>query len=164
MAGGILFLAKSAVPYATNGPMPVKRDGTNFPVTGYAFDATTQEQVALEGRLVGYTGGTITVDFEGYADTATTNSFVMGCAIACATRGDAVNMETKSLATSQSSAGVSASGTSHGPVGGSISISSNLDSAAADDRFVLKFFRDVANGSDTMAGDAIITQVYVSWS
>lgn len=163
MAGGMVFDLASALPYATNGMQLVKRDGTSFPLGGYAADATTQEQIAVKGRLVGYTGGNITAEIEGYADTATTNGFVVGLQLACVTRGDAVNWETKALATAQVSGTITASGTSHGPVGATVAIS-NLDGAAADDEFVIKIYRDVAAGGDTMAGDAILQRLYVSWT
>jgi hypothetical protein len=163
MSGGMIWDLKSAAPFATNGPALTKRDGTNFPIEGYAYDTTTQEQVALKGRLVGYTSGNITLDIDWYADTATTNGIVLGCQLACVTPGDAINWETKSLATAQVSATSNASGTSHGPVRATITIT-NLDSAAADDVFVIKLYRDVAAGGDTMAGDAILILATAQWS
>jgi len=160
----IIFDAKSAAPYATNGAELRKADGTNFPIESYAFDATTQEQIAFKGRLIGYTSGTITVDVDWYADTATTNGIVLGAQLACVTPGDASNLETKALATATVSGTSNASGTAHGLVRATISITTNLDSAAADDLFILKLYRDVAAGGDTMTGDAQLVQITLTYS
>lgn len=163
MAGSVYIPAAGFLPFQTNGPQPLFRQGTNFGVDGYAFDAATKESVTVKFRLTGYTSGNITCEPDAYADTATTNNYIVGTQLAAITPGDAINMETKSLATQNLSAATAASGTSHGPTRPSTAIS-NLDSAADGDLIEIVFFRDAANGSDNMAGDLIVEGINFSWT
>lgn len=144
-------------------PQLVQANGTNIPVRGLAFDASTEEAAFVRFRASHYGSGNLTVDFDWYADTATSGAVVWGAAIAAITPGDSQDVETDSLATAATTT------TSHlGTTGQqlhrtSVTVSS-LDSLAADDHVAMWFYRDADNGSDTMTGDAILVGLTVSYS
>lgn len=145
-------------------PALVQANGTNIPVRGLAFDAASLEAVFFRFRAVDYSSGNLTVDLAWYADTASSGAVVWGAAIAAITPNtDTQDVETDALATAATTT------TSHlGTTGQrlhrtSVTISS-LDSLAADDNVALQVYRDAANGSDTMTGDAILAGVTVSWT
>ena len=149
---------------SSNPAAPVLFQGTNFPVAGLAFDATTQETVFFLGKAINYGSGNLTLKIDWYADSATSGGVVFDAAIAAITPdSDSQDIETKAFATAQQ-----ASDTHLGTTGQrlhtmSITIS-NLDSLAADDYFALRVRRVPADGSDTMTGDAIITGAVLEYS
>lgn len=159
-----VFEARAAELRTTAFPQLVRANGTNIPVAGYAFDASTEEAVFFDFRAARYGSGNLTVDLDWYADTASTGAVVWGAQIAAITPNtDTQDVETDALAT------VATTTTTHlGTTGQrlhrtAITVSS-LDSLAADDDVRLRVARVAANGSDTMAGDTILTRVAVSYS
>lgn len=145
-------------------PQLVQADGTTIPVRGLAFDASTLEACFFVFRAISYGSGNLTLAVDWYADTASSGDVVWGAAIAAITPdSDSQDIETDSLATASTVTD------SHlGTVGqrlhrASITIS-NLDSLAADDYVALQFYRDAANGSDTMTGDGIVVGLTLSYS
>lgn len=150
-------------PRNTNSAQYYNVDGTNYPVTGYAFDAATDEDIFATFSAVGYGSGNLTVKLTWYADTATSNNCVWGAAIAAITAStDTQNIETDGLgtaATATDAAGANAQSLQEA----SITVSS-LDSLAAGDFVTLRVYRDANNASDTMAGDAILTQIVIEYS
>lgn len=142
----------------------VQADGTNIPVPGYAFDAATDEAVFMRTKAIGYTSGNLTVDLKWYADTASANDVVWGAAIAVITPNtDTQDIETDALATEATVTDSHLGTTGQRLHEATITVSS-LDSLAADDDLVLRVRRLGANGSDTMTGDAILTEVHLSYS
>jgi hypothetical protein len=144
-------------------PQPLK-NGTNFPVYGLAYDAAAAENAYWMLRAVNYGSGNLTVDLDWYADSATTGVVRWGVQIAAITPdSDSTDVETKSLATAQT-----ADDTHLGTTGQRVHrcpvTVTNLDSIAANDDVWIRVYRDAANAADTMAGDAILVGVTVSYS
>jgi hypothetical protein len=148
---------------ATNFPQFKAVAGTNFPINTLAFDASTSETAYFRLVANDYSSGNLTVKLRWYADTATSGSVVWGVAIAAISPGDAVNMETKGFATEQLSANSTASGTTHGPVEATVTVS-NLDSLASMDTVVFRVARKTAEAGDTMAGDAQLFNFIVEYA
>jgi hypothetical protein len=149
---------------ATAFPQYVKADGTNGPVTGLAYDASTEEVAFIRTRATNYGSGNWTVLFSWYADTATSGGVSWGVSVAAITPNtDTQDVETKAFATE-----TVVSDTHLGTVGQRAhdvaATVSNLDSVAADDWVLLKIARKPSDAGDTMAGDAILTMVDVSYS
>lgn len=149
---------------STGFPGIVKANGTNLPVPGYAFDAATEEAVFFRFRADRYTSGDVSVDLDWYADTASTGAVVWGAQLAAVTANtDSQDVETDGLATQATTT------TTHlGTVGQrlhrtTVTITA-VDSLAADDRVVLRVARVAANAADTLAGDAVLTDVTVRYS
>ncbi len=150
-------------PLATAFPALV-RNGTNFPVPGLAYDAATKETAFWELFAASYGSGNVTVKIQWYADTASSGDVIWGVQLAAITPNiDSQDVETKSLATANT-----ATDTHLGTTGQrlhEIDVTvSNLDSLANGDALWLALYRDAAAGGDTMAGDAIVTSVVVSYS
>lgn len=145
-------------------PALVQANGTNIPVRGLAFDASSREEVYFRFRAIRYGSGNLTVDLEWYADTASTNAVVWGAAIAAITpTADTQDIETDTLATA-ATATTTHLGTTGQRVHRTAVTVSSLDSLAADDNVVLQVYRDAASGSDTMTGDTILVGVTVSYT
>lgn len=149
---------------STNPAAPVITQGTNFPVPGLAFDATTQETCFWTFPLLNYGSGDITVRVYWYADTATSGGVTFGASLAAITPNtDTQDIETKAFAT-ENTASDTHLGTT-GQRGHHFDITvSNLDSAAVDDDVTLRLRRVPADGSDTMTGDCVVTKVVISYS
>jgi len=149
---------------STGFPALVQANGTTIPVRGLAFDATTLEAVFFRFRATSYGSGSLTVSLDWYADTASTNAVVWGAAIAAITPNtDSQDAETDALATASTTTTTHLGTTGQRLHRTTVTVS-NLDSIAADDHVALQVYRDAANGSDTLAGDAILVAVSVSWS
>lgn len=145
----------------TNPAAPTQVQGTNFPVPGLAFDTTTQETVFFTFPAINYGSGNITVTLYWYADTASSGTLTMGASLACITPNtDTQDIETKAFATENQ-----ATDTHLGTTGQRLhsfdTTVSNLDSIAAGDYVMLRIRRDTA---DTLAGDAVLVKVVVSYS
>lgn len=142
----------------------VQANGTNIPVRGVAFDASTEEAIFFRLRAVNYGSGNLTLDIFWYADTASSGNVIFGAQIAAITPNtDSQDVETDSLATANTVTDSHIGTTGQRVHQCSITIS-NLDSLAADDDLVLRFYRDADDGSDTMTGDAIVTSLALSYS
>ena len=149
---------------STNAPAPTMVQGTNFPVPGLAFDATTQETAFFRFPALAYGSGNVTVTINWYADTGTANGITFGASIAAITQNtDSTDIETKAFATE-----VTASDTHLGTTGQRLHsfdiVVTNLDSITSGDDVTLRIRRAPADGGDTMTGDVIVTGVIVSYS
>ncbi|MGE4164081.1 MAG: hypothetical protein AB7G23_20330 [Vicinamibacterales bacterium] len=145
-------------------PQIVQANGTNIPVRGLAFDASTEEAVFFRFPAVRYASGNVSVEIQWYADSASSGDVVWGAQLAAITPNtDSQDVETDSLATA-STVTDSHLGTTGQRLHSATVTVSNLDSLAASDDVALRVYRVAANGSDTMSGDAIVTGVVVSWS
>ncbi|MGH3658395.1 MAG: hypothetical protein ACRDUA_17210 [Micromonosporaceae bacterium] len=149
---------------ATGFPALVRANGSNYPVPGLAFDAAAVEAVFFFLRAAKYGSGTISVDIDWYADTASTNAVVWGAQLAAITPGtDTQDIETDTLATAATTTTSHAGTTAQRLHRTTVTITA-LDSLAADDLLVLRVYRDAAIGADTMTGDAIAVLVTVRYS
>lgn len=151
-------------PHATNIPELVKIDGTNFPVWGWAFaDSTQDDQISCRWKAANYGSGNVSAIVHWYSRTGqTSGAVVWGAALSVLTPGDAQSMETDGLATENTQT-TTVNGTARGLTSSTITIS-NLDSLAADDSVEMRIRRLQSNGSDTMTGDAILVGVEIQYS
>lgn len=138
-------------------------DGTNFPVYGLAFDAATQEECFFKFIANDYGSGNVTVTLWWHADTATTNAVRWGAAIGAVSPADTVSRRTDAIGGTAVESNTTTSGTANDAVTTALTLTS-LDSLAADDLVVLWVYREAADAGDTMAGDAILEMVVVSYS
>lgn len=151
---------------AANFPAYVKANGTNFPVSGLAYDpsAATDEEAFWKFRAVGYTSGNLTLDLEWYADTATSGDVIFAARIAAITSNtDTQDVETKAFATANTVTNTHLGTTGQRLHRATITIS-NLDSLAADDIVWIGIARDGNAAGDTMVGDAILTYAQLSYA
>lgn len=148
----------------SNPAAPTQVQGTNFPVPGLAFDATTQETCFFRFAATSYGSGNVTVTVEWYADTASANGVVFGASLAAITPdSDSQDIETKAFAAENTASDTHLGTTGQRLHSFAITVS-NLDSIAAADDVTLRLRRVPSDGSDTMTGDAIVTRVKVSYS
>lgn len=137
-------------------PGIVRAVGTAIPVSGYAFDQTTPENLFFRFRSSGYTSGNIDIDLDWYADTASSGAVMWGAAIAAITPNtDSQDVETDALAT-QATVTTTHLGTTAQRVHRSTITITSLDSVDTDDMVVVQIQRVANNAADTMAGDAIL--------
>lgn len=154
----------SAVFRTTAFPQVVQANGTNIPVRGLAFDASTEEACFFTFRAVNYGSGNLTLDVYWYADTASSGDVIWGAAIAAITPNtDSQDVETDSLATASTSTDTHLGTTGQRLHHIAVTIS-NLDSLANGDIVQLRVYRDADAGGDTMTGDAILTNLVLSYS
>lgn len=159
-----VFEPQDATFPTSNPAAPTMVQGTNFPVPGLAFDASTQETCYFPFKAINYGSGNLTVTVDWYADTASANGVTFGASLCALTPNtDSQDIETDAFATENT-----ASDTHLGTTGQRLHTFditvSNLDSIAADDYCMLRLRRVPADASDTMTGDAIVTRVQISYS
>ncbi|MEV0584093.1 hypothetical protein [Nonomuraea sp. NPDC050310] len=161
------YLAPEEAQYLASAfPQFVKTNGTNFPVSGLAYDATTAENAFWKWEPTAYGSGNITCEVVWYADTSTTSTHgvTWQAAIAAITPGtDTTNVETKAFVTAQQASTDLGSADAQKLLKTTITIS-NLDSIAAGDEVWLRITRVVADANDDLTGDAILTSVRLSYS
>lgn len=149
---------------ASTFPAFSKVNGTNFPVTGLAYDAAADEAAFWKLGAILYGSGNLTLDLEWYADTASSGVVRWGAAIAAITPDtDSQDIETKAFATENTVDDTHLGTTGQRLHRASITIS-NLDSLAAGDVVWLRIRRVGSNGADTMTGDAILVKATLSYS
>lgn len=151
---------------AAGYPQFVKNNGNTFAVTGLAYDGagTSVEEAAWKFNPSRYGSGNLTVDVIWYADSGTTGAVIWGASIAAITPNvDTQDVETKSFAAS-GSVTVSHLGTTAQRLHKATITISGLDSIAAGDEVWLRLFRTPGGAGDTMAVDAIVTSVRLSYS
>lgn len=151
---------------AANFPQFLKTNGTNFPVSGLAYDATTDESAFWKLKAVSYGSGNLTLTLFWYADTASSANVVWEAQIAAITPDtDTQDVETDGLATLNFVQDTHLGTTGQRVHTCAITIS-NLDSIAANDLVFVRIARD-ANGTsatDDMTGDAILILAELSYS
>lgn len=157
------FDPKNANLYSTGMPELVLENGTTIPVSGYAFDDTAVEQIFVVMKADYYLSGNLAEALSWYSRAGnTTGNVVWGTQIACVTSGDPQSVLTKALAAAQTATGT-VNGTARGSRDTTITVT-NLDSLAVDDWVQVRIYRDASNVADTMAGDAILTFIDVSYA
>lgn len=148
----------------TNPAAPTQVQGTNFPVSGLAFDASTEETAFFTFPAINYGSGNVSVELQWYADTASTGGVTFGASLAAITPNtDTQDIETKAFATENAASDTHLGTTGQRLHSFTITVS-NLDSLANGDDLTLRLRRVPADASDTMTGDAIVTRVIVSYS
>lgn len=158
------FAPEEALFLATAFPAYTKINGTNFPVSGLAYDATTSESAHWRFVATSYGSGNLTLRVLWYADTASSGGVVWEGAIAAITPNtDSQDIETDAYATATNAADTHLGTTGQRLHSVDVTIS-NLDSLAADDWVTLKVSRLPANASDTLTGDAILVGLVLSYS
>lgn len=158
------FTALDGVPPASNFATFDVMAGTNFPVACLDFDTTTAESIYFFFQAVRYGSGNLTIDIDWYADTAASGDVVWDAQIGAITPNtDSTDIETKALGTANTVTDTHL-GTVNQRLHRATITLSNLDALAADDFVVLKITRDVTDAADTMAGDASLVGVTVSYS
>lgn len=152
------------VPPTSNFPTKDVFSGSNFPVKVLAFDASTEETTYYFFQALGYGSGNITCKVQWYADTGSSGDVIWGAQLAAITPNtDSQDIETKAFATAQTATDTHLGTTNQRLHEIDITVS-NLDSVAAGDWCCLKLYRNAAAGGDTMAGDALLAGLMLSWS
>ena len=158
------FLPEGAQFAATIFPQYQRALGTNFSVTGLAYDATTAQNAYWKFNAETYGSGNLTLELYWYAATATTGSVVWLSQLAVINPNvDTQDVETKAFATANSVTQAHLGTTAKRIHRATITLS-NLDTIAAKKQVWLKVGRDAANASDDMAGNAILVQACLSYS
>lgn len=149
---------------STAFPQIVVANGTNIPVRGLAFDASTEEASFYRFIATGYGSGNLTVTLYWYADTATSGVCTWGAAIAAITPNtDTQDIEIDALATAATTATTHLGATGQRLHATAVTVSS-LDSLAVGDNVYLRVYRDADDAGDTMTGDAILVGLTVAYS
>jgi len=131
-------------------------DGTNFPVAGYKFDASTDESLFYYFQALNYGSGDISVDLLWYADTASSGVVVWGGQVAVITPNtDTQDIETDAFDTASTQSDTHLGTTNQRLHKVTLDIA-NVDGLASGDWVCVKLYRDADNGSDTLTGDAIL--------
>lgn len=141
-----------------------KANGTNFPVTGLRYDATTAESAFWKVDPFTYASGNPTLDLIWYAENATSGDVVWDAQIAAITPNtDSQDVTTKALTTANTVTD-SHLGTTGKRVHLATITITNLDSVAAGDIVWVKITRDTGDAADTMANDAWLLQARLTYS
>lgn len=158
------FEAQDGDVRSTAFPALTRANGTTIPVSGYAFDAATEEALFFRFRASDYSSGNVIVELDWYADTGSSGAVVWGVQMAAITPDtDTQDIETDALPTT-----TNVTDSHLGTVGQRLHraqvtlTGAALDSLASQDLAVLRIARVAADGSDTMTGDAVLVYVYVS--
>lgn len=145
-------------------PQSVRFAGTNFPVEGLAFDAAADEACVAKFIAANYGSGNLTVNLTWYAANATSGVVRWGAAIAAITpETDTQDVEADTFATENTVDDTQLGTTSKRIQTATITVS-NLDSLAANDLVFLRIRRVGSNGADTMANDAVLVAVELTYS
>lgn len=160
------FSVEEAQFLTSNYPQFKRQDGSGFPVTLLAFDATTDEAAFWKFRLDGYNSGSITIDIEWYAATATSGSVVWEAQLSAITpNADSQDVETKTLGAlsfiQQAHLGTTAKRLHRASI-----VLTDINSAAANDACWLRIARDAngTNATDDMTGDAHLVTIRISYT
>lgn len=138
--------------------------GTAFPVRCLDFDASTEETCHFPLPAIGYGSGDLTVEFLWYADNASSGDVIWGAALAAITPNtDSQDIETKAYGTAQTVTDSHLGTTGQRLHSVSLTLS-NTDSIASGDWCSLKVYRDADAAGDTMANDASLVEVRVSYT
>lgn len=157
------FNARDGDVRTTAFPGLVQANGTTIPVSGYAFDAASEEALFFRFRASDYVSGNVQVDLDWYADTASTGAVVWGAQMAAITPDtDTQDVETDALPTVTQVTDTHLGTTGQRLHRASITLTgAALDTLATNDHVVLRIARVAADAADTMTGDAILLYVSV---
>lgn len=164
MAAEVPLTPSSAILPATTFCGRTTIDGTNFPVEVLQFDAAADEEAYWSFQIQNYTSGNLTLTVLWYADNASTGDVVFGGSISAINPNVSTqDIETDALAT-ETTATDSHIGTTAKRLHSVLVTISNLDGLNDMDWLTLRFRRLGTNGSDTMANDANVVGLNLSYS
>lgn len=149
----------------TAGPQYSIATGSNFPVTGLYFDASTEETAYLKTRAInfGATVTSVTVLLSWYANVST-GDVIWGLSFAALTpNSDTQDIETKAFATEQTVTDSHLGTVNKRTHDISLAVT-NLDSLAADDIWIIRLARKASAGGDTIAADCALTMCDISYA
>lgn len=161
-----LLLPEEAQFLAANFPQYVKNNGTNFPVSGLAYDGgSTNEEAFWKFVASAYGSGNLTFTLFWYADTASSGNVQWGVRISAITANtDSQDIETDALATATETQDSHLGTTGQRLHSLDVTVS-NLDSLADGDYVTVGIYRDASDTTnDTMTGDAILVAALLSYS
>ncbi len=147
-------------------PQFVRNQGTYFPVTGLAYDASTDEAAFWKFVANDYASGNLTLDLFWYADTASAGNVVWEAQVAVITPNtDSQNIETDALTTLNYIQDTHLGTTGQRLHQATLTIS-NLDSLASGDLVFIRIARDAngTNATDDLVGDAILVAAVLSYT
>lgn len=159
------FEPRDHLPASSNYPTLETIVGTNFLVQFLAFDGATEETCYFPFEAINYGSGNLTLKIKWYAASGTSGDVIWGAALAAITPNtDTQDIETKAFATAQTVTDSHLGTTAKRLHEISLTIS-NLDSIAAGDWCVLKFYRDADAAGDTLNNiDARLVGLELSYS
>ncbi|MFI7630255.1 hypothetical protein [Microbispora rosea] len=159
-----VLLPEAAQYLSSSFPAFDKVNGTNFPVARLLYDPSADEAAYWHLEALAYGSGNITVDIDWYAVNATSGVVRWGVALAAITpETDTTDAETKALATEQTVDDTHLGTTSRRIMRATLTLS-NLDSIAAGDEAWLRVRRIGSATADTLANDAALTMIRLSYS
>lgn len=143
--------------------VPWMVDGVGGPVPSLLFDAAADEAAYFSFPAIAYGSGNLSVAIDWYSFAGSISGAVSWeASIMAQTPGDAEAVDAASFAAT-ASATTTVNATAKGLNRTTVTIA-GLDSIAAGDRVRLKVARDADGAGDTMAGDAALIAVTVSYS
>ncbi len=167
MATGYIWLAPEEAQFlAANFPAFAKVNGTNFPVSSLAYDASTDESAFWRVVLPDYASGNLTLTLYWYADTASTANVVWEAQLSAITANtDTQDIETDGLATLNFIQDTHLGTTGQRVHSCDITVS-NLDSLAALDLCHLRIARDAnsTSATDDLTGDALLLGILITYT
>lgn len=153
---------------ATAFPQFLRVDGTNAPVTWLAYDAAATEYAFWElGALnYGVSSPDVSVDIVWAAASATSGAVVWEVALLAGTpETDSGSWEGESFGTAATVTDSHLGTNAKRLMRATLTLTgAGLDSVAAGDELIIRVGRIGGNGSDTMAGDAYLKKVALTWS
>lgn len=141
-----------------------KTNGTNFPVTGLRYDASTDEAAFWRLDAFNYGSGNVTCDVLWWADNATSGVVRWGASIAAITPDTSTQDITTKAITTEVTVDDTHLGTTGKRVHKATVTLSSLDALAADDLVYFRIRRVGSNAADTMANDAWLVQARLTYS
>ncbi|MEV0237566.1 hypothetical protein [Nonomuraea sp. NPDC050786] len=153
---------------ATAFPQLLRVDGTNAPVTWLSYDASATEYAFWELGAVSYgaSAPSVTVDMVWAAATATSGVVRWEASLIAATpETDTTSWEAEGFGTAVTVDDTHLGTTAKRLMRASLTLSSGaLDSMASGDELILRVGRIGGNAADTLAGDALLKKVLLTWS
>ncbi|MET8866518.1 hypothetical protein ABZW11_26570 [Nonomuraea sp. NPDC004580] len=157
---------EEAVTLSSNFARYQRADGSSFPVTGLAFtgSGTTPQEAVWKFTPLGYGSGNVTMDVIWYAASGTSGSVAWtGCVAAITPNTDTQDVQTKTFGSAALQITNHLGTTARRLHKTTLSLSSShIDSMAAGDECWLQVLRPP--DLDTLAADAILTSVRLSYS
>jgi hypothetical protein len=158
------FEPEEAVFLASNFPAYEVISGTNYPVSRLKFSASGDLAAFWKFRAAAYGSGNLTCKINWYADNATSGVVRWGASIAAITpETDSQDIETDGLTTEETVDDTHLGTTSKRIMTATITVT-NLDSIAAGDQCIIRIRRIGSHGNDTMANNACLTMMALSYS
>jgi hypothetical protein len=137
--------------------------GTNFPASGLNYSTSSVERSFFKFKAINYASGNMSLKIEWYADTASSGGVVWETALAAITPNtDTTDVETKAFATVNTAADTHIGTTGQRLHEVTVTMT-NLDSVVDGDACVLRVSRLTTDGSDNMAGDAVLYGLALSY-